>query len=317
MNPYAEIAGYAELEAAAARVETLLREISETAVASPAQVQIELVERIARGDDFTAQDLLDAMARAQLGAGPVALVADMLRAAAIEFPHRLQAFRGRHADAALRILDRRLRVLFATAREALHVLGDVDTIDRAVRAGKGDDWTVLADLVVEYRALREQQLEITCLAYGLDLAPRAAREISRFGLVRDARRWPPLSLEVDGTAEPTIRATLGKPTTAVSPEPPWPVDDPAALLRWCDDHDAEPWIPTTRELRGEVAAHDRAVSDAAMRREGRNPDRARERSQAAAARMAGAVDRARRSDQLRRELDALSVPAKPALPTAF
>jgi len=82
----------------------------------------------------------------------------------------------RHADPALGVLSTELHQLLTQARPVLAELGDVDSADAAIKAGRVDEWRQAGDLGARYTQLRAAQLELAEDALNPD--NRADRDVA-------------------------------------------------------------------------------------------------------------------------------------------
>lgn len=287
MTAWEHVPGHADLLAVRDRVNRLPADIPRAS--SVAEVQAAVINRLIAGEDLTGAQIVDEMARAQLGQAPVEAAAGLCKNAQLLIANQIKVFETTRAnvDAALSWLNSEVEDLFDIVRAVVKTLGRITTPEQAMRAGSRQvaAWTSLDDAVIRYRAIRNQQHEIVVGTYNRGSEPRAREDIARFGLVRNARKHPPLVNEV-AAVPPTLRVTPGREHLAFA-DVPWPTDDDRAFLLWCAPNNVQPWVPTLTELHSEMEAHRDAIAEAAEARA--HPER--ERLRAAAARKEAQEDR--------------------------
>jgi hypothetical protein len=170
----------------------------------------------------------------------------------------------RHADPALGVLSTELHQLLTQARPVLAELGDVDSADAAIKAGRVDEWRQAGDLGARYTQLRAAQLELAEDALNPD--NRADRDVALLvtdhGHVRDADRHD----DAVGTdirqphVDPQLMTTPVAPAVATRP---WNTGHGLADLRYACRRDVEPWVPAIAELTGARAEFQARKRDAA------------------------------------------------------
>lgn len=151
------------------------------------------------------------------------------------------------ADALLGAYNQRLQELLSTARPLAQSLGNAATADEAIAADRAGQWKQLGELAADYRMLRDAQM---ALMSG-DLV-RASKSSDGRGedLASD------LYLANLDTVWPHWKEPHLAPFATVYPHQPqrverrepWPTD-PVQMLVWLVTTKAEPWIPTSGQLR--------------------------------------------------------------------
>ena len=71
----------------------------------------------------------------------------------------------RHVDRALHVVATELHQLLTQARPVLAELGNIDSADAAIKAGRADEWRTADDLAARYRQLRVVQLQLLSLIH--------------------------------------------------------------------------------------------------------------------------------------------------------
>ncbi len=155
----------------------------------------------------------------------------------------------RHADPALGVLSTELHQLLTQARPVLAELGDVDSADAAIKAGRVDEWRQAGDLGARYTQLRAAQLELAEDALNPD--NRADRDVALLvtdhGHVRDADRHD----DAVGTdirqprVDPQLMTTPVAPAVATRP---WNTGHGLAELRYACRRDVAAWVPSIAQL---------------------------------------------------------------------
>ncbi|MEN4399375.1 hypothetical protein ACNQR7_26965 [Mycolicibacterium senegalense] len=146
-------------------------------------------------------------------------------------------------SAALRKYSDRLGQLLDEATELVDVLGEVRTPQAAIDAGRATEWAQLCNLSRDYTELRAAQDEHT----PADVKTRA-RALSN----ADPHASDTYIRNLDDIW-PSWRHPAGTPRTTYldgrpdDPAEPWP-QDPVQLLIWLVTSNAEPWIPTLKQL---------------------------------------------------------------------
>lgn len=135
-----------------------------------------------------------------------------------------------------------LVVLLAEVRELSHQLGDADTAEKAIAADAGPQWKRLVQLAADYDDLRAAQHNIT--PTGVTFAAKAAfgeAHASDLYLNNLDDIWP--NWRTPGQGKDHIIHING----AEHRHEPWPRDR-VQLLLWLVRSQAQPWIPTQRQL---------------------------------------------------------------------
>ena len=159
----------------------------------------------------------------------------------------------RHADRALDVVATELHQLLTQARPVLAALGNIDSADAAIKAGRADEWRTADDLAARYRQLRVVQLQLTedALNPG-NLADRdVALLVTDHGHVRDADRHDdavgtdPRQPRVD---DPQLMLTApGAPAIATRP---WNTGNGLADLHFACRRGVTAWVPSIAQLTG-------------------------------------------------------------------
>lgn len=154
----------------------------------------------------------------------------------------------KQVDPALNVLATELHQLLASARP---VLGDVDSADAAIKAGRVDEWREACDLGARYTELRAAQLRLAEDALNPD--NRADRDVALLvvdhGHVKDADRHD----DAVGTdtrhphIDPQLITTPGAPAIDTRP---WNTGDGLADLRFACRRGVQPWVPNIAQLTG-------------------------------------------------------------------
>jgi hypothetical protein len=148
-------------------------------------------------------------------------------------------------DAMLRGLAGLLAEIVAEVREIGDHLGEAADIRSAVASGHGDRWQRLTELAADYAELRTEQEKITPDAEVMVARPAAGwgDTVSSDLVARDLdNHWPYWRAP---ETDPRVRVTF---TGEEFRPAPWPRDDdPEGQLLWLA-RQAQPWVPTMREL---------------------------------------------------------------------
>jgi len=175
----------------------------------------------------------------------------------------------RHADAALDVVSTELTAVLTVARPVLVQLGNIDSADTAIKAGRVDEWRATGDLAARYTELRAAQLRLAEDALNPD--NRADRDVALLvvdhGYVRDADRHD----DAVGTDprqpvdHPQLMLTAaGAP--AIAATRPWSTGSGLADLHFVCRRGVQPWVPSIAELTGaraELQARRRETARAA------------------------------------------------------
>lgn len=151
------------------------------------------------------------------------------------------------ADDLARDLDARVKAVVSEAR-ALDLQGAVDA-DEALERGVGEAWTALTKLCSRYFQLREAQRQ--AMAY----LSRDEQHVDGFGFLENYAELYPRWYDA-GRPQPQRSLIDGARVVAApsSEAAPWP-DSPAGRFLWLVTHpEAEPWVPTARQLEQAVTA---------------------------------------------------------------
>lgn len=137
-----------------------------------------------------------------------------------------------------------LKRLLTDVRAVSDELGAVDTATKAIAADASPQWKQLAELADEYATLRAAQLSNVSSDVQFATSPNFPGEphASDLYLRNLDDLWP--AWRQGGTDR--SRIDMSSTLSASRPEP-WPAD-PAELLLWLVRSDAQPWIPSDRQL---------------------------------------------------------------------
>ena len=260
----AAMPGRAEIEAALSEIEAALNQINRDGQPEWAAVDDAVADAVAGRsipDDLGSRVLATRSANEATGAHAEALT--RLRERLHVHQREIQV---RHVDRALGVVATELHQLLTQARPVLAALGNIDSADAAIKAGRVEEWRQAGDLGAQYRQLRVVQLQLTEGALNPDnLANRdVALLVLDHGYVRDADQLDdavgtdPRQPRVD---DPQLMLTApGAPATR-----PWNTGEGNGLadLRFACHRGVAAWVPTVAELTGARAELQARTRDAA------------------------------------------------------
>lgn len=215
------------------------------------EVQTQLRERIAAGEQVTGEqivaELAAALAAAQAADTAHAFVAGLHQ----ELPRRLDHLRRSGADTALKWLQSELAAALTRASKVIGSLDGVRTADDAIERGATKEWSALTQLAAEYAGIRTAQREITIT--GIGEGPNTITMLETFGVVAEPEQLHPrLQRELEGR-DPISLLGPGAAVSVTEAEP-WPAD-PLEQLLWAHTDGAQLVIPKLAELRDAATAH--------------------------------------------------------------
>jgi hypothetical protein len=232
------------IKAAIARARSAPRDKPEHEL--PSQLLDRLVDELIAGGDLP-EDLGEQAVAATREAERLQALHEMRVAVVDRLRMELEATEATGGDAALEFLRDRLNELLDEARTIVETLGDVSTPAQAYAAGGAvlEAWARFTQLVDRHQLIRGAQFEVLRRAGEFGGAPDALRTLvagsgshSNICDLEPETTFRNLNVEVMRTHEG--RRAL--------PAPSWP-DDPTELLRWMvTSSDAQPWLPSRREM---------------------------------------------------------------------
>lgn len=241
---YAQIPDYVETLAALTRArKTTLPEPNATV----GTVEAGARQRLFAGEPVG--DLIGDLARARDAESTWQLATGVLRGLVVGFESDLTVLRSSGADTALRWLHAQLEQEVAPLAEHKALLAEISSGDEAITAGPAavDVWQRVQSAATAVDGIRTAQRSITLAASAGDGAAtvNAGKNVSRYGIVRDAGSRQPLASE--GTAH-----------VAEPAENPWPTAGVDQVL-WAVRDGVHLWVPTLSQLDEAVAEHAQAV----------------------------------------------------------
>jgi hypothetical protein len=185
---------------------------------------------------------------------------------------REQALRA-GCDTALGVLADALAEVLTVAASADATLGGIRTAEQAaVHADteQADAWRSLVAAVATYGDIRTTQANLLVRAGHGDPA-RVARDLEDSYIRNVAEVDPYWKARIAGELEVMNDAVLAARSPWPSPRVsrgagPWPTTDKPSYVRWLATSDADPWVPTRRELRRHLDALASAERAAAAER---------------------------------------------------
>lgn len=239
-----QIPNYAETLAALTRAQKTTLPEPTAAVAT--------VETAARARLYAGEpvgDLIGDLARARDAESTWQLATGVLRGLVVGFESDLTVLRSSGAATALQWLHAQLEQAIAPLAEHRALLAEISTGDEAIKAGPAavDVWQRVQAAATAVDGIRTAQRSITLAASAGDGAAtvNAGKNVSRYGIVRDAGSRHPLA------SEGTVRV-------AEPAENPWPTAGVDQVL-WAVRDGVQLWVPTLAQLDEAVAEHAQAV----------------------------------------------------------
>lgn len=263
-----QMPGYDALEAAMPRIREAIAAAAKEKPQNDADVLATTVDSISAGDFDPIHDLgarfvgsQDQLRRWEAQQTALDL---LLR----DVQSRQNSILASHADTALRHLAAILEDILTAARPAFAALGDATSPDEAIDAGATEHWAIVRTLAAQHQELRAAQstlvndrLEPPYGWSGTRLGTSTGENadlVNSYGYVRSevARAYlQGLTVADRGRRAAAEMARFNDESGATAEELaeltspiPWLDDDPIAVLRWLAQPDAQPWVPTVREL---------------------------------------------------------------------
>lgn len=162
-----------------------------------------------------------------------------------EIDNRLTSVITVHSDAILASLASQFATLMEEVRSVAAELHGATTAGDAIARGTENAWRQLPDLRDQYDRLRAAQQTVITVSFEPHLIATARSPHIEDPLASDFA-LANLDEVLPGWRRPDRRAVT--PFGELGDRRPWPIDDPLAQLVWLVTSDAQPWLPTAKDL---------------------------------------------------------------------
>ncbi|GAB1811121.1 hypothetical protein [Mycobacterium sp. MUNTM1] len=163
-----------------------------------------------------------------------------------EIDNQLPSILTVHCDAILGSLAADFSTLMADVTSVATQLNGARNASEAIAHGAEDTWRRLPALRDQYDQLRAAQQSVVLTAFEPHVLATAKSDYIEDELASDLH-LANLDEILPGWRRPDNRAATS--FGELGDRRPWPIDDPLAQLVWLVTSDAEPWLPTTKDLR--------------------------------------------------------------------